>query len=132
MFFSAAAHHVPQSMLSKPGKKPRLIWNGTTKRSADEISMNEITPTDNEAKITFGYIFMAFITWIYNLCITHPNEDILLTFLDIMACFRWPRRNPDLVGAFGFLVGKLNFAANAMVFGSVASASSWEPFRRAI
>lgn len=40
--------------------------------------------------------------------------------------------NPDLVGAFGFLVGSMSiyFAANAMVFGSVASASSWEPFRR--
>ena len=94
--------------------------------------MNEITPTANEAEITFGYIFMAFIVWIYNLRITYPNEDILLAFLDITACFRWPRINPDLVGAFGFLVGALYFAANAMVFGSVASASSWEPFRRAI
>ena len=94
--------------------------------------MSEITPTANEAEITFGYIFMAFIIWIYNLRITYPNEDILLAFLDITACFRWPRINPDLVGAFGFLVGALYFAANAMVFGSVASASSWEPFRRAI
>ena len=36
------------------------------------------------------------------------------------------------MGAFGFLINDLYSAANAMVFGSVASASSWEPFQRAI
>ena len=30
------------------------------------------------------------------------------------------------------MIGPLFYAANAMVFGSVASATSWEPFRRAI
>ena len=30
------------------------------------------------------------------------------------------------------IIGAYYFAANAMVFGSVASASSWEPFRQAI
>ena len=113
-------------------EKPRLIWNGTSKRSAHEVAMNDITPTENEAQITFGYVFMAFMIWIYNLRISFPDEEILLAFMDITACFRWPRINPDLVGAFGFLIGAYYFAANAMVFGSVASASSWEPFRRAI
>ena len=94
--------------------------------------MNDITPTENEAQITFGYLVMTFIIWIYNLRISFPNEEIFLAFMDITACFRWPRINPDLVGAFGFLIGSYYFAANAMVFGSVASASSWEPFRRAI
>ena len=130
--FSAYGHHVPQAMLIKPGKKPRLIWNGTLKRFGHEVAMNDITPTENEAPITFGYILMTFMIWLYNLRITFPNEEILLAFMDITACFRWPRINPDLVGAFGFVVGSLYFAANAMVFGSVASASSWEPFRRVI
>ena len=94
--------------------------------------MNDITPTENEAQITFGYVFMAFMIWIYNLRISFPDEEVLLAFMDITACFRLPRINPDLVGAFGFLTGAYYFAANAMVFGSVASASSWEPFRRAI
>jgi len=67
--------------------------------------MNYIMPTDNEAQIPFGDVFMAFIVWIYNLRTSFPNEEILLTFMDITACFRWPRINPDLVGAFGFLIG---------------------------
>ena len=36
-----------------------------------------------------------------------------------------------MVGAFGFTVGYY-FIATAMVFGSIVSASCWEPFRRAI
>ena len=50
--------------------------------------MNEVTPTSNDAEMTFGYIFMAFIIWIYNLQITYLNEDILLAFMDITTCFR--------------------------------------------
>jgi len=94
--------------------------------------MNEMTSTTNEAEITFGYVYMDFCIWLWNLRITYPDEDILLAFIDISSCFRFPRIFADLVGAFGFIIGPLYYAANAMVFGSVASASSWEPFRIAI
>ena len=51
---------------------------------------------------------------------------------DIKACFRFPRMHPDLAGSFSFVIGSIFFLATAMVFGLVVSASSWEPFRRAI
>ena len=129
---STTAHHVPQALIQKEGKKDRLVWDGSTKRSHDDIVMNELTPTDLEAMITFGAMYMAYLTWIWNLRITFPDVDIFLGFIDISSCFRWPRIFPCLVGAFGFIIGSIFYAANAMVFGSVASASSWEPFRRAI
>ena len=94
--------------------------------------MNEATPTDREVPVMFGYVFMAFCTWIWNLRISFPDKEIYLAFIDISSCFRFPRIFPDLIGAFGFLIGSMYFAANAMVFGSVVSASSWEPFRVAI
>ena len=129
---SAFGHHVPQHIRVQKGGKPRLIWNGTTKENAQDITMNETTNTANEAEITFGYVYMSFCIWLWNLRITYPNEDILLAFIDISSCFRFPRIFADLVGAFGFIIGPLYYAANAMVFGSVASASSWKPFRIAI
>ena len=94
--------------------------------------MNKVTPTEMEANITFGYVHMLFCIWIYNLRIPFPTEDILLVFIDISSCFRWPHIHPDLVGAFEFIVGPLFYAANVMIFRSIASATSWEPFRRAI
>ena len=130
--FSNTARHVQQTILMKNGKKARLIWNGTDKRYGWEYSMNEITPTAKEAPITFGYVYLAFCVWLWNLRISYPTEEIYLAFIDISSCFRWQRIAPDLVGAFGFVIGSIYFASNAMVFGSVVSASTWEPFRRAI
>ena len=96
----------------------------------DETSMNMATPMDLEMEITFGTAFTDLCIWIWNLRISYPDEDIFLAFLDISSCFRFPRIFPDLVGAFGFIVGPIFYAANAGVFGSVASASSWEPSHR--
>jgi hypothetical protein len=51
---------------------------------------------------------------------------------DVKACFCFPCIHADLTGAFGFLAGGYFNLATAMVFGSTASASSWEPFQHAI
>jgi hypothetical protein len=51
---------------------------------------------------------------------------------DIEVCFCFPRIHSDLAGAFGFIAGGYHNLATAMVFGSTTSASSWEPFQRAI
>ena len=136
---SPYAHHVPQEFIppkpavkDQPPKKGRFVWNGTLKWMAALWTMNELTNTAKEAPITFGYAYMAFCIWIWNLRITYPDEDLLLAYIDISSCFRYPRIFSDLVGAFGFMVGPWYFAANAMVFGSTTSATSWEPLRRAI
>ena len=92
--------------------------------------MIEKTKTQKEADITFSYVYMAFCIWIFNMRISFPHLQILFAFINISACFRFPRFFADLIGAFGFVIGPWFFAANAMVFGSVASSSSWEPFHR--
>jgi hypothetical protein len=132
VLFSAFARITPQHLLNKFGKKDRLIWDGKTKLFPKETTMNEATPIEHETPVMFGIVYMTFITWIWNMRISYPDEDILLAFMDISSCFRFPRIFADLAGAFGFVIGDLFFAANAMVFGSIASASSWEPFRVAI
>jgi len=94
--------------------------------------MNMMTPIEAELAVTFGTAFLKLCTWIWNLRKSYPNEDILLAFVDVSSCFRFPRMAADLAGAFGFIIGTCFFVANAGVFGSVCSASSWEPFRIAI
>jgi hypothetical protein len=124
--------HVPQNILIKPGKKPHLIWHGLTCMFWYKTSMNMVTPMELEMEITFGTAFTDLCIWIWNLRISYPKKDIFLAFLDISSCFPFPRIFPNLVEAFGFIVGPIFYAANAGVFGSIASASSWEPFRVAI
>ena len=118
---SPYAHHVPQTIIVKEGKKDRLVWDRKTKMAPHEITMNEMTDTTNEAKITFGYVYMAFLIWLWNMIITFP--------IDISSCFRFLLCFADVIGNFGFVIGPWFFAASVMVFGSVSSASLWEPFR---
>ncbi|KAL7525487.1 hypothetical protein ACHAXR_003426, partial [Thalassiosira sp. AJA248-18] len=122
----------PQIMVLKAGKNARMAWNGSGKWFALEIVLNEITPTDEEADITFGEAKPEFYKWLYNMRASFPFSDILLALADIKACFRYPRIHRDLTGAFGFMADGFYCLATSMVFGSTTSASSWEPFRRAI
>ena len=94
--------------------------------------LNEITPTELKAKIDFGLAKMKLLIGIYNWRISYPQMKIFLALADITACFHFPRMHADVTGAFGFMAEELYFFATSMAFGSNASASSWEPFRRAI
>ena len=95
-------------------------------------SFYDMTSTEFEAAITFGEAKLKLLQRIYNWRVSDPNSKIYLALADITACFRFPRIHADLTGAFGFMAEKMYFLATSMVFGSNASASSWEPFRRAI
>jgi hypothetical protein len=81
---------VPQNILIKPEKKPRLIWEGSTSLFWYETSMNMVTPMELEIKITFGPAFTDLCIWIWNLRISYPDEHIFLAFLDISSCFLFP------------------------------------------
>jgi len=129
---SAYLRHTIQTVVMKPGKNDRLVWDGTTTLLALDIVMNQVTPVNREAPITFGHVKIQLYIDIYNTRISHPYVIILLGLADIKACFRFPRIHPDLTGAFGFMAGGFYNLATAMVFGSTTSASSWEPFRRGI
>jgi len=120
-------------MLTMGSARPPEHPNQTQEEAPPGMEWLDTQPMELEMEITFGTAFTDLCIWIWNLRISYPDEDIFLAFLDIFSsCFCFPRIFPDLVGALGFIVGPIFYAANAGVFGSVASASSWEPFRVAI
>jgi hypothetical protein len=130
--FSPYCCHTTQTMAIKAGKNKPLCWDGLTTIKPTHIVMNQVTPIIHEAPITFGHVKMQLYTDIYNTCVSYPTLTILLAMANVKACFRFPHIHADLTGAFGFLAGGNFNLATAMVFGSTASASSWEPFRHAI
>ncbi len=110
---SAYLRHTIQTVIMKPGKNDCIIWDGTTILLALNIVMNQVTPVTCEAPIMFGHIKIQLNTDIYNTCVSHPNDVILLGNADIKACFHFPRIHPDLTGAFGFMAGgilQLNYS----------------------
>jgi len=128
LHFSPWCRHTAQGMQIKPGKNPRVIFDASTKRRPHEVILNDMTTTEFEANITFGAAKSKLLQPIYNLRVSHPKCKIYLALADIAACFHFPRINTDLTGAFRFMAEKMYFLAMSMVFGSTASASSWEPF----
>jgi hypothetical protein len=127
--FSPFCCHTTQTMVIKAGKSDHLCWDGSTTIKPTDIVMNQVTPITCEAPITFGHVKMQFYIDIYNTRVSYPTFIILLAMADVKG---FPRIHADLTGVFGFLAGGYFNLATAMVFGSTASASSWEPFRRAI
>ncbi len=130
--FSPYCCHTTQTMVIKAGKSDRLCWDGSTTIKPTDIVMDQVTLITREAPITFGHVKMQLYIDIYNIRITYLIFIILLAMANVKACFRFPRIHADSTGTFGFLAGGYFNLATTMVFGSTASASSWEPFRCAI
>ena len=130
--FSPYYRHTTKTMVIKAGKSDHLCWDGLTTIKPTDIVMNQVTPITREAPITFGHVKMQLYIDIYNTRVSYPTFIILLAMADVKARFCFPRIHTDLTGAFGFLAGGYFNLATAMVFGSTASASSWEPFQCAI
>jgi hypothetical protein len=130
--FSPYCCHTTQFMVIKAGKSDQLCWDGLTTIKPTDIVMNQVTPITHEAPITFRHVKMQLYIDIYNTLVSYPTFIILLAMADAKACFHFPCIHADLTDAFGFLAGDYFNLATAMVFGSTASASSWEPFQCAI
>ncbi len=126
--FSPYCCHTTQTMVIKAGKSDCLCWDGSTTSKPTDIVMNHVPPLTRKAPINIRHVKMQMYIDIYNTCITYPTFIILLAMADVKACFCFPCIHANLTGAFGFLSGGYFNLDTAMVFGSSASASSWEPF----
>jgi hypothetical protein len=98
----------------------------------NKVVLNHETSTDYETNIDFGKGKMNLLISIYNWRVSYPREMIYLALADITACFRFLRIFADVVGAIGYVAKGRYLVLTSHVFDSNTSASSWEPFRRAI
>ena len=132
-YFSPFCRHTPQGAIDKAGKSFRIVWDGSTKQRYNDVVLNDVTPTEKEAPVTFGTTESSFDKDIYDYRVSYPTKTIYLGFEDITSCYKFGRLNPGLSGAFGFFDSQgLYHLATSMVFGSTISANQWEPFRRSI
>ena len=93
-----------------------------------DVVMNEITSIDDKAEITFGMVKNLFYIYLYNLCITYPNADILLAITDVKAYFCFPFIRPYLTGVFGFSTDNVYYQATGIVLGPTLCPRAGSPF----
>ena len=70
--FLPYCHHTTQTLVIKPGKNDQLCYDGTTTWLPSDIVINQVTPIENEALITFGETKNLFLTDIYNTRVSFP------------------------------------------------------------
>ena len=69
---------MPQGIIIKSGKNPRVVWDGSTKHTPMDVVINDITPIDDKVVIAFGKVKKKFYKDLYNLCRSYPNKHIYL------------------------------------------------------
>ena len=114
-----------------PGKKDRLIFDGSFALHPHSGYVNKWTCKHNEPPLVFPAALTNHLRRIYNLRITYPNEEILLWDDDVSSAFRWVKLNPDIAAVFAFTVGNYLFVPTGQTFGSNTSPSNWEVLARA-
>jgi hypothetical protein len=89
LHFSPYCCCMAQGMLVKPGKKPHIMFDASTKGDPHEVVVNEITTTGLEANITFGLAKLKLLQQICNWRVSHPRSILYLALVDVCACFQF-------------------------------------------
>lgn len=123
----------PQHMLIKNGKA-RLLADLSFRHTEDSVSVNMMTHSvaETELPCEFGSVLTRLLTRIWNLRITYPDKDIVLTANDIKGAFRQLKHHPDVMGFFSYIIDGILYLSCGQTFGSKFSPSNWEVPRRVI
>jgi hypothetical protein len=76
-------------MVIKEGKNPCLCYDASRTKKPTDIVMNQVTPTAQEAPITFEKVQIQLYIDIYNTRISYPLAVILLAMDNIKAFFQF-------------------------------------------
>jgi len=121
----------PQGMIVKPGRKPRIVYDGSYQHDPTCIPYNWYIQLCNEPEIVFGQAMPGYLLELCNLRVTYPTRDILQHTNDVTRAFRRECYNCEVVPAKGFLFEDYLHFAVGQTFGDKSSPSNFEPFARA-
>jgi hypothetical protein len=111
--------------------KPRLCVDPSTKISPhDTGNVNRNIPNpgvdeDKNSTIHYGSAFERYLTWIWNLRITYPDEDILQMTDDISAAFHRVLYHPDMGPAFATVWRDYLIIPVSAIFGAKDSPANY-------
>ena len=124
-------HLTPQGLLIKPGKKDRMVWDGSHLPHWWSTCINMMQDRSRSPAIHFGTSFSKHLIRIWNLRITYPSQDIFLWDDDVSGAYRIPKYNPAVAGAFAYAIMSYFFLPTGGTFGSNTSPAEYEPLARA-
>jgi hypothetical protein len=111
--------------------KPRLCVDPSTTLAPSDIgNVNRHIPDpgideDENPTIYYGTAFIRYLTWLWNLRITYPNEDIIQMTDDISAAFHRVLYHPDMAPAFATVWKHHLIVPVSAIFGSKSSPGNY-------
>jgi hypothetical protein len=112
-------------------KKARFVFDSTRRPEHFCYAINDWTTKETEPELHFPRAFMTFLTWLWNLRISYPHEEIYPCDDDVAGAFRHGKYNPNLVAMHCVVIFGMTLLMTGMTFGDNTSPSNWEPIARA-
>ena len=97
-------HLTPQGLLSKTDKNDRFILKESFQPDWESVCVNMMLDRTTEPTIVYGDAFDRQLIRIWNLRLTHPNEEICLFDDDVKGAFWHPKYHLDVATAFAFRI----------------------------
>ena len=97
----------------------------------DSFNINQSTNAKTAPPIEYGQKFFMHLVRIWNLRISYPNDDLFLWYDDVSGAFRQGKYNPEISGAFSFIIFGLLWLPCGMVFGGNTSPQCYDPLANA-
>jgi hypothetical protein len=131
-FFIPNLHLTPLGMvdMDKLHKNPRPIFHSSFRPQPWAMAINDYTSKTTEPEIVFPQAWINYLTWVWNLRITYPRDELYLGDGDVSGAFRQVKYNPNLVAMHAFLVFGVLFLSTGQTFGDCTSPANWEPVAR--
>ena len=124
-------HISPQGLLVKKDKNNRPIWDDSFIPHWGATCINMMLNHDSEPEIIYGTTFQRYLTYLWNMRISLPTQDIMIFDDDVKGAFRHCKYHPDVTSAFSFIIQYLLFISLGGTFGSIVTPSNFEPIARA-
>jgi hypothetical protein len=122
-------HVTPQGIVNidNPNKKDRPFFDSSFRPKPWSIAINDMTNKINEPPLYFPKTLKEFFTWIWNLRISYPHEEIYIGDDNATGAFRHVKYNPNLVAMHASLVRDWLFMSTGQTFGDTTCPQNWEP-----
>jgi hypothetical protein len=91
------------------------------------MAINDMTNKMNEPPLYFPKTLKEFFTWLWNLRISYPDQEIYIGDDDATGAFQHVKYNPNLVSLHASLVRNWLFMSAGQTFGDTACPQNWEP-----
>jgi len=120
-----------QALVMIPGKKDCLVFDLSFMVDENSHLYNADCDSELEPDIFFRCAWVHHLTYIHNLCISFPNEEIFITDDDITSAFQQIKYNSNVISAKAFIIGPWLFVYTGQNFGDQPSPANFEPIAKA-